>query len=71
MTTYSPDKVYENLEQLERGIDPVLKAVYRQQAVETLADVDVSLSWRQAIAQRLDQANRLLVLNNVDAEDSY
>lgn len=70
MTHHSPDRVYENLNRLDSA-DPVRCADYRQQAVETIADEEVSLDWREAIARRLNQANHWLALRNVDAEDSY
>ena len=70
MTHPSPAKVYENLERLDQ-VDITRSASYRQQAQEVLADLEVSLDWRQAIADRLDQANRLLSWHTVESEDSY
>ncbi|KGF71656.1 hypothetical protein DO97_16965 [Neosynechococcus sphagnicola sy1] len=70
MTHPSPAKVYENLKFLER-VDTLRSASYRQQAIDVLADLDVSLTWRQAISERLVDANQRLTLKNVDAEDSY
>lgn len=66
----SPQVVYNHLKQLEQS-DVVRSAVYRQLAQEILADSRVSLSWRQAIADRLIQANHLLALGTVETEDSY
>jgi len=66
----TPDEVYEHLKLLER-VDTVHSAAYRQEAMEILADLDVSVDWRQAIADRLGDANHLLTLKNVDGDDSY
>jgi hypothetical protein len=71
MSALSPQMVYDNLNLLER-VDISQSALYRQQAVELLADSGVSLSWRQAIADRLHNANRLLTLLSANTdEDSY
>ncbi|WP_416675288.1 hypothetical protein [Egbenema bharatensis] len=40
-------------------------------AQEVLANPEVSLSWRQAISERLNQANRLLAMLTVGRDDSY
>lgn len=66
----SPQTVYENLNSLER-VDVAKSAFYRQLAQEILADTQVSLSWRQAIADRLNQANHLLAMVTVGGDDSY
>jgi hypothetical protein len=66
----SPKTVYHNLRLLDR-VDIVTSAIYRQQAVEALADPDLSPVWQQAIANRLYQANRLLTRQSVTTEDSY
>ncbi|PSB09033.1 hypothetical protein C7B76_25795 [filamentous cyanobacterium CCP2] len=70
MAAISPQKVYENLDLLEQG-DVVNSAVYRQLAQDVLANPEVSLSWRQAISERLNQANRLLAMLTVGRDDSY
>ena len=70
MTTLTPELVYANLTRLEQG-SITESARYRQQALELLADPQVSLKWRQAIAERLNEANHLLALTNVGSEDSY
>ncbi|MEE3718264.1 hypothetical protein V2H45_16110 [Tumidithrix elongata RA019] len=69
-TMVSPQLVYDNLSLLEQ-VDLVTSAIYRQLAQEILADPDVSLTWQQAIADRLNQANRLLSVRTVDGNDSY
>ncbi|UBF24855.1 hypothetical protein K9N68_24830 [Kovacikia minuta CCNUW1] len=66
----SPQTVYDNLRLLE-NVDVVRSAFYRQQAQEILADSRVSLRWRQAIADRLIQANHLLEMRTVGKDDSY
>lgn len=66
----APEKVYENLQQLEQ-VDVAQSATYRQEAIAVLADTTVSLDWRNAIADRLGQTNHLLSLKNVDPEESY
>ena len=66
----SPDQVYENLKKLANA-DTAQSAEYRQDAVEVLADLEVDVEVRQEIADRLDDANHLMTLNNVDGEDSY
>jgi hypothetical protein len=66
----SPQTAYENLRLLEQ-VDIVTSASYRQLAQDILADPSVSLSWRQAISDRLNQANYLLTLLTVGQDDSY
>jgi hypothetical protein len=66
----SPQTVYDNLRLLE-NVDVVRSAFYRQQAQEVLADSRISLRWRQAIADRLIQANHLLEMRTVGKDDSY
>lgn len=70
MTPLSPQNVYENLDLLEQ-VDVSQSADYREQAQEILADPDVSMTWRQAIADRLRQANLLLAKRTVTSGDSY
>lgn len=66
----SPQTVYDNLNLLEQ-VDKVRSARYREMAQEILADPDVSLQWREAIAERLNQANRRLGLQTASDNDSY
>lgn len=70
MLPISPQTVYDNLVLLEQA-DITTSADYRQLAQEALADPDVSLSWRQAIADRLNQENHLLEMRTVGKNDSY
>lgn len=66
----SPKEVYHNLQNLDRE-DLAASAAHREQAQEVLADEGVSLVMRQAIADRLEQANRALAQDNVGSEESY
>ncbi|MBD2578157.1 hypothetical protein [Oscillatoria sp. FACHB-1406] len=70
----SPKQVYHNLLHLDRE-DLAESAAHREQAQEVLADEDVSLIMRQAIAERLERANRDLALHTVknkgNQEESY
>jgi hypothetical protein len=61
--------VYHNLRLVDH-VDDVTSATYRQQAQEVLSDLDVSLVWRQAIADRLNTVNQWLGMQ-VDREGSY
>ncbi|GAB4192235.1 MAG: hypothetical protein Fur006_36410 [Coleofasciculaceae cyanobacterium] len=70
MMQVSPQTAYENLRLLEQ-VDVALSALYRQLAQDVLANSEVSLSWRQAIADRLNQANHMLEMVTVDGNDSY
>jgi len=70
MTHPAPEKVFENLKKLDKA-DTSQSAEYRQEAVEVLADLDIDVEVRQEIADRLDAANHLMTLKNVDSEDSY
>jgi hypothetical protein len=69
MTT-SPKTAYKNLAMLDQ-VDIARSAFYRELAQEVLADPNISLSWRQAIADRLNQANNLLGMVTVINDDSY
>jgi hypothetical protein len=66
----SPQMVYDNLQQIDK-VDKVKSATYRQMAQEILADLSVSLKWREAIAERLNSANRQLGLQMANENDSY
>ena len=63
------ETVYQNLEMLDR-VDTTTSASYRQSAIELLADPEISLEWRKAISDRLNQANHELTIHAVD-DDSY
>ncbi len=70
MIVTSPETVYDNLKLLEQ-VDTASSAFYRQMAQDVIANQEVSLSWRQAIADRLNRANHLLERLTVDNNDSY
>jgi hypothetical protein len=61
--------VYENLEQVDR-VDAFTSATYRESAQEVLADPEVSLDMREAIADRLHEANHELTIHAPN-DDSY
>ncbi|NMF83239.1 MAG: hypothetical protein EA342_12120 [Leptolyngbya sp. LCM1.Bin17] len=66
----APNVVFEHLEELEKA-GTVKSATYREEALMILADPTISLKWRLAIADRLNQANHDLALHTVGSEDSY
>ena len=70
MMQVSPQTAYDNLRLLEQ-VDVAISVLYRQLAQDVLANSEVSLSWRQAIADRLNQANHMLEMVTVDDNDSY
>lgn len=70
MSNISPKTTIKHLEMLESA-DTTTGAIYRQEAQDVLADPDVSLSVRQAIADRLNHENHLLELRTVVNDDSY
>lgn len=70
MTSISPRTVYHNLRLLEH-VNAATSAVYRQLAQDLIADPDIDLVWRQAIANRLNHANHLLEMQTVGKNDSY
>jgi hypothetical protein len=61
--------VYKNLELLDR-VDAITSASYRASAQEILADPEISLEWRKAISDRLNQANHELAVHST-TDDSY
>ena len=68
----SPQTLYANLSLLEeQGVGVDVSALVRQIAQDILADSSISLQWRQAIADRLHQANRCLQLKTLEDCDSY
>ena len=70
MSHLSPETVYENLQYLDHG-DIAISAMYRQWAQDILADPEVDVKWKDAIADRLNQANRDLGRQNAGENDSY
>jgi len=70
MDTTKPRKVYHNLRLLDH-VNAATSAMYRQMAQDILADPEVDLVWRQAIAHRLSDANIMLEHKTVGKDDSY
>ena len=66
----SPETVYANLNQLDQ-VDLTTSAEYREMAQEVLADSGVACDVREAIADRLNQANQQLINTTVRKTDSY
>ncbi|WP_190303622.1 hypothetical protein [Pseudanabaena sp. UWO311] len=66
----SPETVYENLNQLDQ-VDLTTSAEYREMAQDVLADSEVARDMREAIADRLNQANQQLINTTVSKTDSY
>jgi hypothetical protein len=62
--------IYHKLRFLEQ-VDVATSAMYRQLAQDILANPDVKLPMRQAIANRLHHANHELEMQTVTANDSY
>ena len=62
--------VYANLEKVDR-VDATTSAAYRQSAQEVLANPAISLEWRKAISDRLNQVNHELTIHAPVADDSY
>lgn len=70
MLPLSLQTIFDNLERLEK--DSLMRsAEYREQAQEIIGDTEISLTWRQAIADRLNEANRVLGIVTAGPEDSY
>lgn len=71
MTTASLEHTYECLSHLDEA-DKLESARCRTEALDVLADPDVNLQWRQAIADRLNEADILLGMSVVGKnDDSY
>lgn len=66
----SPRQVYSNLRKIDR-VDLATSALYRELAQDILATPGISLAMKQAIADRLNQANRQLGIQSSGGEDSY
>ena len=69
-TLVSPQPVFENLNQLDQ-VDLTTSAEYREMAQDVLADSHIDCNLREAIAERLNQANQQLINNTVNKTDSY
>lgn len=63
-------KLYEDLAGIG-AMDLDAGAQCRQQAQQVLANPGISLNWRDAIAERLHEANHSLGIKTVTGDDSY
>ncbi|MEL6225141.1 MAG: hypothetical protein AAFQ57_13670 [Cyanobacteria bacterium J06626_14] len=70
MTHISPQIASQHLDSIDHA-DVTTGAVYRQEAQDILADPGISLTDKQAIADKLNHANHLLELRTVAGDDSY
>jgi hypothetical protein len=66
----SAKAVYHDLRKLEDA-DVVTGAECREMANEVLADPTIALPMRQAVANRLSVADRLMEVRTVKEDDSY
>ena len=63
-------KLYEDLANIDQ-MDMTQGARCREQAQQVLANPKISLNWRDAIAERLHEANHTLAIKNVTCDVSY
>jgi len=63
-------KLYEDLANIDT-MDVTAGARCREQAQQVLANTNISLNWRDAIAERLHEANHTLAIKTVTGDDSY
>ncbi len=63
-------KLYEDLANIEQ-MDTTAGAQCREKAQQVLANPGISLNWRDAIAERLHEANHTLANKTVTDGDSY
>ncbi|MGD1898822.1 MAG: hypothetical protein ACFB16_17945 [Phormidesmis sp.] len=63
-------KLYEDLANIDK-MDLAASAECRRQAQQVLANTSISLNWRDAIAERLHEANHTLTIKTVTGDDSY
>ncbi|MEM9945186.1 MAG: hypothetical protein AAF810_03890 [Cyanobacteria bacterium P01_D01_bin.36] len=63
-------KLYEDLANIDQ-MDVMASARCREQAQQVLANTSISLNWRDAIAERLHEANHTLAIKTVTGDDSY
>jgi CRP-like cAMP-binding protein len=66
----SPRRVYAQLRKLDR-VDITTSAITRELAQDILANPEISLAMKQAIADRLHRANNQLGMQSTTDEDSY
>ncbi len=63
-------KLYEELADIG-SMDLTSSAQCREKAQQVLANPGISLNWRDAIAERLHEANHILGIKTVTGDDSY
>ncbi|MEL6489078.1 MAG: hypothetical protein AAFV85_18615 [Cyanobacteria bacterium J06634_6] len=63
-------KLYDDLANIDK-MDLTASAQCREQAQRVLANTSISLNWRDAIAERLHEANHTLGIKTVTGDDSY
>ncbi|MEL6938385.1 MAG: hypothetical protein AAFO84_04250 [Cyanobacteria bacterium J06598_1] len=63
-------KLYEDLANIG-NMEISASAQCREQAQQVLANPSISLNWRDAIAERLHEANHTLGIKTVTGDDSY
>lgn len=63
-------KLYEDLANIDQ-MSLAQSAECREQAQQVLANPNISLNWRDAIAERLHEANHTLAIKTVTSDDSY
>ncbi|MGC1306049.1 MAG: hypothetical protein WA885_02380 [Phormidesmis sp.] len=63
-------KLYEDLANID-AMDLAVGAQCRERAQQVLANPKISLNWRDAIAERLHEANHILAIKAVTGDDSY
>lgn len=63
-------RLYEDLANIDT-MDTAQGAQCRERAQMVLANPKISLNWRDAIAERLHEANHTLAITTVTDDDSY
>jgi hypothetical protein len=63
-------KLYEDLANIDM-MNTLEGAQCREKAQQVLANPTISLNWRDAIAERLHEANHTLAIKTVTGDDSY
>ncbi|MEL6552094.1 MAG: hypothetical protein AAFQ63_01340 [Cyanobacteria bacterium J06621_11] len=63
-------KLYDDLANID-SMDVTASAKCRELAQQVLANPKISLNWRDAIAERLHEANHILAIKTVTGDDSY
>ena len=63
-------KLYDELANIDQ-MELTASAQCREQAQQVLANPGISLNWRDAIAERLHEANHTLGIKTVTGDDSY